>query len=180
MIHEFFHWLVHDVTPWITSLVRAHHLWCFPVAFVIAFSESFVGLSFIIPGTFMLITLGAVVGASHIGFVPAWGGAVLGSIIGDWISYWIGYHYHHQILHIWPFKKFEAQIEKGLHFFHRWGSWAIFIGRFTGPLRATVPLVSGMSEIEFWPFWIANTTSALIWAFVLLAPGAAFLRHLLP
>ena len=38
-------------------------------------------------------------------------------------------------------------------------------------------LVSGMSELEFWPFQIANTASALIWAFVLLAPGAAVVRH---
>jgi len=74
----------------------------------------------------------------------------------------------------------EEQIEKALQLFHKWGTWAIFIGRFMGPLRATVPLVAGMSELEFWPFMIANTVSALIWAYVLLAPGAAILRHIFP
>jgi membrane protein DedA with SNARE-associated domain len=49
-----------------------------------------------------------------------------------------------------------------------------------GPFRATVPLVAGMSELEFWPFMIANSASALIWAYVLLAPGAAILRHIFP
>lgn len=178
-VHQFFHWFFHDLTPWVTALASAHPIWCFPIAFVVAFSESFVGVSFIIPGTFLLITLGAVIGASHISVIPAWSGAVIGSILGDWISFWLGFHYHHQILHIWPFRHYEDQLEKGLHFFHRFGTWAIFLGRFLGPFRATVPLVAGMSELEFWPFQIANTASAILWAFALLTPVGAAVRHLM-
>jgi membrane protein DedA with SNARE-associated domain len=177
VLHQFFFWLVHDVTPFVTGVAQRHHVWILPIAFLIAFSESFVGVSFIIPGTFMLITLGGVIGASHISIIPAWAGAVAGSVLGDWISFWIGYHYHHQILHIWPFRRFEDQIEKGLHFFHKWGTWAIFVGRFLGPFRATVPLVAGMSELEFWPFQIANAASAVVWAYALLAPIGAVMRH---
>src|ERR1700742_2315946 len=180
VFHQFFHWFFHDLTPWVTGLAQAHPIWCLPIAFVVAFSESFVGVSFIIPGTFLLITLGAVIGASHISVIPAWAGAVAGSVLGDWISFWIGLHYHHQILHIWPFRHYEAQLEKGLHFFHRFGTWAIFLGRFLGPFRATVPLVAGMSELEFWPFQIANTASAILWAFALLTPVGAAVRHLMP
>ncbi len=176
-MHQFFHWFFHDLTPWVAGVARAHPIWCFPIAFSVAFSESFVGVSFVIPGTTLLFVLGAVIGAGHISVIPAWAGAVIGSVLGDWISFWIGFHYHHQILHVWPFRRYEDQIEKGLHFFHRFGTWAIFLGRFLGPFRATVPLVAGMSELEFWPFQIANTASAILWAFVLLAPGAAAVRH---
>ncbi|MBN9553467.1 MAG: DedA family protein, partial [Alphaproteobacteria bacterium] len=123
MLHQFFHWFAHDLTPWITGVAQAHPEWCFPIAFLIAFSESFVGVSFIIPGTFLLITLGAVIGASDISVIPAWAGAVMGSVLGDWISYWLGFHYHHRILHMWPFRRYEEQLEKGLHFFHRFGTW---------------------------------------------------------
>jgi membrane protein DedA with SNARE-associated domain len=175
-----FHWFVHDARIWVTQAAQHHPYWCFPIAFVIAFTESFVGVSFIVPGTILLITLGGVIGASHIGLFPSWLGAVLGSILGDWISWWIGFHYHHKIVHSALFRRFEDQIEKALHLFHNWGTWAIFIGRFMGPFRATVPLVAGMSELEFWPFMIANSTSAVIWAYVLLAPGAAILRHIFP
>ena len=80
-------------------------------------------------------------------------------------------------MHFRLFRRFEEQIEKALHLFHNWGTWAIFIGRFMGPFRATVPLVAGMSELEFWPFMVANAASAVIWAYVLLAPGAAILRR---
>jgi len=189
VFHQFAHWFLNDLTPWVTGVAQAHPEWCFPIAFVVAFSESFVGVSFVIPGTTLLWSLGIVIGASDISIIPAWTGAVIGSILGDWISYWIGFHYHHQILHIWPFRNYEDQLEKGLHFFHRFGTWAIFLGRFLGPFRATVPLVAGMSELEFWPFQIANTASAILWAFALLILGiegfalfghvSAFLHHLL-
>jgi membrane protein DedA with SNARE-associated domain len=179
-VFEFLHWFAHEGRVWITATARAHPYWVFPIAFGVAFSESFVGISFIVPGTFLLIALGGVIGATHISLFPAWLGAVLGSILGDWISWWIGLHYHRSIVHSRVFRRFEEPIEKALQLFHRWGSWAIFIGRFMGPLRATVPLVAGMSELEFWPFMVANALSALIWAYVLLAPGAAILRHIFP
>jgi membrane protein DedA with SNARE-associated domain len=177
---DFFHWFVNDARSWITAVAHSHPFWVLPIAFVIAFSESFVGVSFIIPGTILLLSLGGVIGATHIGLFPAVAGAILGSILGDWISWWIGFHYHHKIVHSWIFRRFEEQIEKALHLFHNWGSWAIFIGRFMGPFRATVPLVAGMSELEFWPFMVANAASAVVWAYVLLAPGAAILRHFFP
>lgn len=149
MFTDLLHWFVHDARIWVTDTARTYPYWCFPIAFGVAFSESFAGISVLVPGFALLLGLGAV--------------------CGDWISWWLGRHYHHQILHVWPFRKFEAQIEKALHFFHRWGAWAVFFGRFLGPLRASVPLVAGMSELEFRPFMIASVISALIWAYALLA-----------
>lgn len=173
-----FHGPVQDAVAFVTAMARTHPYWAFPIAFAIAFTESFAGLSFLIPGFVLLISLGGVIGASQASLFPAWAGAALGAVLGDWISWWLGFHYHHKIVHFRLFRRYEDQIEKGLHFFHRWGAWAIFLGRFLGPLRATVPLVAGMSELEFWPFMIANITSALIWAYLLLAPGAEIVRHL--
>jgi membrane protein DedA with SNARE-associated domain len=173
-----FHGWVEDTVAFVTAAARAHPYWALPIAFAIAFTESFVGLSFLVPGFLLLVTLGGVLGASQASIFPAWAGAVLGAGLGDWISWWIGFHYHHKIVHFRLFRRFEDQIEKALHFFHRWGAWAVFIGRFLGPFRATIPLVAGMSELEFLPFMIANIASAVIWAYLLLAPGAEILRHL--
>lgn len=169
MFTDLLHWFVNDARIWVTDTARAYPYWCFPIAFGVAFSESFAGISVLVPGFALLIALGGVIGATDIALLPAVSGAALGAICGDLISWWLGWRYHHQILHLWPFHKFEAQIEKALHFFHRWGAWAVFFGRFLGPLRATVPLVAGMSELEFRPFMIASVTSALIWATALLA-----------
>ena len=54
----------------------------------------------------------------------------------------------------------------------RWGALGVFGGRFLGPLRATVPLVAGMCAMPQLLFQLANFSSALLWAFVVLAPGA--------
>jgi membrane protein DedA with SNARE-associated domain len=63
-------------------------------------------------------------------------------------------------------------------FIERWGVLAIFIGRFFGPLRAAVPLVAGILHMGFWPFRVANFTSAFVWAGTTLAAGDLAARGL--
>ena len=171
MFSDLFQWsaqFAQDARIWVTQVAQAYPLWCFPIAFFVAFAESFVGLSVLVPGFAILVALGGVIGASDIGVFPAITGAVLGALCGDVISWGLGLRYHHRILHIRPFREFEPQLEKALYFFHRWGLWAVFFGRFLGPFRATVPLVAGMSEMEFRRFMAASIASAIIWAFALL------------
>ena len=62
-------------------------------------------------------------------------------------------------------------IPKGEAFMKKWGVAGIFIGRFFGPLRASVPLVAGIFAMPFWRFQIANFASAFVWAAVLLTLG---------
>jgi membrane protein DedA with SNARE-associated domain len=59
-------------------------------------------------------------------------------------------------------------LPRGHDFMEKWGVPGIFLGRFFGPLRASVPLIAGIVEMPYWPFQIANFTSAFVWAFVLL------------
>jgi membrane protein DedA with SNARE-associated domain len=50
---------------------------------------------------------------------------------------------------------------------------AVFIGRFFGPLRASVPVAAGVLRMPYWTFQIANFCSAFVWAGVLLSIGDA-------
>ncbi|HKU64802.1 MAG TPA: hypothetical protein VJQ06_07080, partial [Rhizomicrobium sp.] len=74
---DFFHWFVRDAREWVTVTTQTHPYWVFPIAAAIAFSESFIGLSFIIPATILLLSLGFVIGATHIGLFPAVAGAII-------------------------------------------------------------------------------------------------------
>ena len=67
--------------------------------------------------------------------------------------------------------KYPEMIPRGEAFIKKWGELGIFIGRFSGPLRASVPLVAGIFEMPFWRFQFANFTSAFVWAAVLLTIG---------
>jgi membrane protein DedA with SNARE-associated domain len=169
-MHGLFAW-IGDAADWLLAFAKAHPESAAAIAFIVSFGESFVGLSFLVPGTTILIGLGFLIGATGIDIWPIWLGAAVGAILGDWISYWIGHRYHEHVLSVWPVSRYRVQMEKALVFFKRWGVWAIFIGRFMGPFRATVPIVAGISRMGFWPFQIANVSSALIWAAVLLVPG---------
>ena len=74
-------------------------------------------------------------------------------------------------------------LPKGEAFVKHWGVLAIFIGRFFGPLRASVPLVAGIFRMPFGQFQIANFSSAFVWAAVLLTAGdlaAKVIRWLWP
>ena len=72
---------------------------------------------------------------------------------------------------MWPLSKHPNLIPKGEAFVEKWGALAIFIGRFSGPLRASVPIVAGIFAMPFWRFQFANFTSAFLWAAVLLTLG---------
>jgi len=173
-MHGFFGW-IQDAANWLLGFAKAHPESAFLIAFVVSFGESFAGLSFLVPGTTILIGLGAVLRAMDtewLAFWPTWIAAAVGAVLGDWISYWFGHRYHEHVLDMWPIRRYRPQMTKALEFFGRWGVWAIFIGRFMGPFRATVPLVAGVSRMAFWPFQIANISSAFIWSAALLLLGA--------
>jgi len=174
-MHGFLAWIA-DAADWLLAFARHHPESAFAIAFIVSFGESFAGLSFLVPGTTILIAIGALlraIDAELWGFFPVWLAAAVGAILGDWISYWIGHRFKEHVLSAWPISRYREQMDGALRFFGRWGVWAIFLGRFTGPLRATVPLVAGISQMRFWPFQIANVTSALIWSASLLFLGAA-------
>ena len=72
---------------------------------------------------------------------------------------------------MWPLSQHPTIIPAGEAFVRKWGAFAIFIGRFSGPLRASVPLVAGVFAMPYWRFQVANFTSAFVWAAVLLTLG---------
>lgn len=160
------------------AFARDNAAWAAPVVFVVAFAESFVFLSLLVPGWAVIVGIGALIGASGIEFWPVWGAASAGAAIGDWISWWVGRHFKDGATRVWPLSRHPAMVARGRAFFERFGVWSIVIGRFFGPLRAVVPLIAGIFGMPHLPFQLANIGSALVWAFVLLAPTAAVLRHL--
>jgi membrane protein DedA with SNARE-associated domain len=67
-------------------------------------------------------------------------------------------------------------IPRGERFVKAWGALTIMIGRFFGPLRASVPLVAGIFAMPYWQFQAANFVSAFVWAAMLLTLGDGISR----
>lgn len=162
------------------AFVREHNQWAAPVVFGLAFGESLAFVSLILPFWALLVGIGTLLGAgSGLNFWVILSAAAIGAAMGDWLSYWLGYHYHEKIEQMWPLNKYPGLIARGHDLFKRWGAWAVVLGRFSGPLRASVPIVAGIAQMPWLRFQIANFGSAFLWAFVLLSPGTFGLKWMM-
>ncbi len=162
---------IHAIVQDTVDFVRTNQAWAVPVVFALAFGELLAFISLLIPAWGALVAIGALIGSSGIKFWPIWVSASLGAAFGDWLSYWIGLKLEHTVAHVWPLSRHPDLIPRGEIFMKKWGMPGIFIGRFFGPLRASVPLIAGIFEMPFWRFQLANFTSAFVWAAVLLTIG---------
>lgn len=155
----------------IIDFVRQNQVWAAPIVFALAFGESLAFISLVLPAWAALVGIGTVILSSGLDFWTIWAAAAVGAALGDWLSYWVGLKMETAVYHMWPLSKHPGLIPKGENFIRKWGAIGIFIGRFSGPLRATVPLVAGIFAMPFWRFQFANFTSAFLWAWVLLTLG---------
>jgi len=163
---------LHDISAAVLGFVRQNEGWGPLIVFVLAFGESLAFVSLLLPATVILVGVGALIGESGIAFWPLWLAAALGAAVGDWLSFWIGYRFKARVMHFWPLSRHPNLIPRGHIFFERWGIAGVFIGRFFGPLRASIPLVAGICDMPRQRFQTANFASAFVWAFGILAPGA--------
>ncbi|MCA1457111.1 DedA family protein [Bradyrhizobium sp. BRP22] len=155
----------------VIDFVRDHQAWAAPIVFALAFAESLAFLSFVVPAWAVLVGLGAMMTSGGIAFLPMLFAGALGAALGDWLSYWIGGKFKPSIGRLWPFAQHPQLLFRGEVFIKKWGVLAIFIARFSGPLRASVPIVAGMLRMPWQPFQIANFVSAFVWVAVLLQLG---------
>ncbi len=162
----------------VVDFVRAHQAWAGPIVFALAFGESLAVVSLVLPFWAMLVGIGALVTMSGLDFWTVWLSASFGAALGDWVSYWLGAHFQDRVRGWWPMSRYPQLLPKGEAFFQRWGWIAIVVGRFSGPLRATVPLAAGITRMPILPFQIANVGSALLWAGSLMLPGTYLAKYL--
>jgi membrane protein DedA with SNARE-associated domain len=162
-----------DTIAAVVAFISHHAEWTFPVMFITAFGESFVFASLLFPGTAIMIAAGLLVPGGTLHLVPLLAGSILGAVLGDGVSWQLGRRYGHLLERRWPFTRRPELLKQGEAFFSRYGLASVFLGRFFGPLRATIPLVAGIAKMRPVPFWLSNIVSALIWAPALLLSGSA-------
>ena len=158
----------------VTDFIAAHSTWAAPIVFVVAFGESFVFLSLLLPGTTILAACGALTPGGTLPIWPLLLGAIPGAILGDAVSFYLGRRYGPALAARWPLNRQPGLVARAEGFIRRRGVASIALGRFFGPLRAVVPLAAGMSGMAPAPFWLANIASAIVWAPAVMLPGALF------
>ncbi len=148
------------------AFVRDNREYAFWIALIFAIGETTAFVSILIPSTAVLLGVGALVATGELSLFPIWLGASIGAMIGSHISYFIGWRYGDAMLGMWPLKNHPDLVEKGNNAFRKYGTIAVFIGHFFGPLRAVVFVMAGISRIPLHLFVPVNVVGCLAWAYV--------------
>lgn len=168
---------MNDIAADTAAFISEHRAWAGPLIGLLAFGESLAIVGLFIPATAMMIAFGGLIGTGVIDPLPVYFWGVAGAVLGDWVSFAVGRKVGPAIYRRRPLNRHRAIVARARIFFRRFGFLAVFLGRFLGPIRATVPLVAGVMQMEKRPFQTANILSALIWVPAILAPGYLATRN---
>jgi membrane protein DedA with SNARE-associated domain len=155
----------------IKTFLLAHREWAGPILGFIAFGESLIIVGLLLPATAIMLLTGGLVQRGILDPAAVIGWCVAGAVSGDIVTYWIGRWIGPSIRHRWPLNRDPGAVARARLFFRKFGFLSIFLGRFLGPVRSTIPLVAGMMKMRHLTFQIANATSALVWVPFMLLPG---------
>lgn len=158
----------------IKSYVLHHKAWAGPILGVIAFGESLVLVGLFFPATLIMVFAGLAIQHGKLDAASVIGWSIAGAVLGDIVTYWIGRWIGPSVVHHWPLNRDKAAVARARLFFRKYGFLSIFIGRFLGPVRPTIPLVAGIMRMRHLTFQIANVTSAMVWVPFMLFWGYAF------
>jgi membrane protein DedA with SNARE-associated domain len=173
--------LVNRLHGYITELgtfIQANQVWAGPMVGAVAFGESIFIVGILLPATPLLVIVGALVASGVLDPLPILLCAIVGAVAGDIVCYAIGAALGIRLMHRPALKPYRTSVARARLFFRRYGFAAVFLGRFFGPLRCTLPLVAGMMRMTQRKFQIANVLSAIVWAPAMLAPGYLAARGL--
>ena len=161
-----------DIAQAVIEFIGQHPHWAGLLIFLIALTESVAVIGLFIPGSPILIGIGAVVGLGHLPLWPMLVWATAGAIIGDGVSYELGRRYRGTILGAWPMSRYPGLVARGEAFFRRHGGKSIALGRFLPMLRPMIPMVAGALGLRPRLFYIVNIASAIVWAPAHILGGA--------
>jgi membrane protein DedA with SNARE-associated domain len=162
------------VASWIESLTHfvAAHAWLgYLTLFLAAMLEAVPVVGSVIPGSTIILALSALVPSGDLDLIGVLLAAAAGAVIGDGAAFWVGHVRQHRILESWPMSKYPAVIAQSEAFFHRYGTLAVFFGRFVPPIRAFVPVTAGALGMRPLKFYGVNVVAILLWAPAHILPG---------
>ncbi len=154
------------------------HIIGYWIALLVTLSETTIGVGLIIPGSSIVLFMGALAAKGYFDLGDLIWFALIGAVIGDNINYFIGKKYGIKIFKngFWFIK--PAHFKKGEEFFEKHGSKSVFLGRFIPSIKEIIPLVAGTFKMKRTPFMIWNILGAIGWSLIWILPGYFFAQSL--
>lgn len=134
---------------------------------LLAFAESCIGIGIFVSGA-LLLALSVFLfsnGVAGVELISAL--AMFGALLGDHAGFLVGYKVGPKLLELPSVAKYRERIEKAESFVRRYGSAAVFIGRFVPAIRSIVPALIGVSGFSRRRYFFVDALACLMWAIAL-------------
>ena len=98
-------------------------------------------------------------------------GVGIAAWLGDQVGYALGRHYGRPYLDKRKGNWIKKAIAKSEIYYVRYGWWSIVVARFVPWGRVIIPALAGISKMNYYKFFSANLTGALLWGCGLTLAG---------
>ncbi len=147
-------------------------IWVYFLIFFATFFESLAIIGLFFPSTVIMFFIGMLIGKKHISLFNSCLISFLGCSLGDLVSYYVGlttYKYFTFINRV--IIKYSFITNKIFYLFRKHIFTTIIVGKFIGPMRPFLLLISGILFIPLKNILIPNLISILLWPLVYFMPG---------
>ena len=165
---------MHHLIDALMVFAQGHPHWIAAVVLLVAWAESLAIVGTFVPAAVVMFTAGALVGHEAVSLWPVLISASLGAVAGDALSYELGRGRESQLRGTGLFQRHQSAVRKAEDFLVQHGTASVVLARFTGPVRAFVPLLAGFARMPRWRFYTVNVLSAGLWAPAHILPGVVF------
>lgn len=140
--------------------------------FIIVFLES--GIFFALPGDSLLFTVGLLAISGFLNLFKLIPVIFIATFLGGLAGYYIGEHIE-KLRRYKFFRRFlkEEHINYAHEFFEKHGKFAILISRFVPIVRTFLPIVAGISKMNYVKFIKYSVLSSFIWSTTVTLVGYA-------
>jgi membrane protein DedA with SNARE-associated domain len=170
--------MVNDLINHVLPSIEHFHIGGYWIAFFAAFLETTIGIGLFLPGSTIILILGALSARGSVDTGDLLWFAVLGAILGDNINYYLGRRYGARWLEkgFWFLR--SNHIEKARDFMDAHGAKSVFLGRFVPSVKEVVPFIAGSVKMNKRTFMLWNVLGAVGWGFQWVLAGYIFAQSL--
>ena len=166
--------MIESVFQSLLPSIHHFHSLAYWVAFITAFAETALVVGLLVPGSTLLLLLGALTATAQIDFAGIFWFGVAGAVLGDNFNYWLGKRYGQRWRRdgVWFLK--PEHFEQAHAFFNRNGAKSVFLGRFIPSIKEIAPFVAGSVGMRQRTFFFWNLLGGIGWGLQWIGGGYLF------
>nr|WP_321271049.1 VTT domain-containing protein [uncultured Tolumonas sp.] len=150
------------------------HLMGYWIAFFAALFETTLVIGLLLPGSTLLLLLGALAASGKLDLGDLLWFAIMGAVLGDNFNYWLGQRYGQRWTRAGIWFITSAHIERAHHFMEQHGAKSVFFARFIPSIKEIAPFIAGSFGMPRRTFMVWNILGAIGWGCQWVGGGYLF------